>query len=107
MAKTPKKSSVQKKEPKTSSKSSSKPIRKEKFDTEAFVFNTPIKHIEEALERLEEQDNDDMAEPLTKDQIYWWGIWTLQLPDAKKRGLETVPTCAKENAVLKLPKIKK
>ena len=107
MAKTPRKSSkrspVDKKLPKTSCK----PSGKEKFDTEAFVFHTPIKHIEEALRRLEEQDNDVMAEPLTKDQIYWWVVWTLQLPDAKKRGLETVPTCAKENAVLKLPKIKK
>uniref|UniRef100_A0A1D8ER02 Uncharacterized protein n=2 Tax=Escherichia phage ESCO5 TaxID=1897495 RepID=A0A1D8ER02_9CAUD len=43
-----------------------------------------------------------MAEPLTADQIYWFGWWTLNLPDAKRRGLKTVPTCAKENGVLKI-----
>ena len=58
--------------------------------------------IEEALQRLEEQEADPMAEPLTADQLYWWGIWTIQMPDAKRRGMTSVPTCAKEAAVLGL-----
>lgn len=43
-----------------------------------------------------------MAEPLTADQIYWFGWWTLNLPEAKRRGMTSVPTCAKEAAVLGL-----
>lgn len=108
MAKTPKKQSAPKsatKKPRATTKPKAPAApRKEKFDTEAFVFETPIEEIEKALERLEAQEADDMAEPLTKDQIYWWCVWTMQLPDAKRRGLTTVPTCAKENAVLGLPK---
>lgn len=75
---------------------------KPKFDKEAFVFETPIEKIEEALKHLEEQDEDPMAQPLTADQTYWWGVWLLNLPEAKRRGLKTVPTCAVENAVLGL-----
>ncbi len=82
---------------------SSKPSQpKEKFDREAFVFQTPIEQIEAALEKLEMQDADPDAEPLTKDQIYWWCVWLNSLPDAKKRGMTHVPTCAVENAVLGL-----
>ncbi|WPK29351.1 DNA ligase [Escherichia phage vB_EcoM_EP57] len=40
--------------------------KKDKFDTEAFVFDTPIEKIEEALQRLEEQEADPMAEPLAE-----------------------------------------
>lgn len=98
MAKTPKKQSARKPATKRASPSAPKP----KFDTEAFVFDTPIEKIEEALQRLEEQEADPMAEPLTQDQLYWFGWWTLNLPDAKRRGLKTVPTCAKENGVLKI-----
>lgn len=90
---------------KTPSKSASTK-KKEKFDTSAFVFETPIELIEEALEKLEEQENDPLAEPLTKDQLYWWSHWCMMLPEAKRRGMKTVPTCAIENAVLKLSKPK-
>lgn len=107
MAKTPKKQSAKKPATKRKAPAKSQTAPKPKFDTEAFVFDTPIEEIEKALERLEAQEADDMAEPLTKDQIYWWGIWTMQLPEAKRRGLITVPTCAKENAVLALPRKKK
>ena len=94
MAKTPKKQSAPKR---------AAPVaKKEKFDTEAFVFETPLEKIEEALARLEEQEADPMAEPLTKDQLYWWVVWTIQMPDAKARGMTSVPTCAKEAAVLGL-----
>lgn len=98
MAKTPKKPSARKPATKRASLSASKP----KFDTEAFVFDTPIEKIEEALQRLEEQEADPMAEPLTQDQLYWWGWWELHMPDAKRRGMTTVPICAKESAVLGL-----
>ena len=106
MAKTPKKLSKPKnvtKKPKNEVLKVAKSVpKKDKFDTEAFVFDTPIEKIEEALQRLEEQEADPMAEPLTADQIYWFGWWTLNLPDAKRRGLKTVPTCAKENVILKI-----
>lgn len=108
MATTPKKSSktkaATKKAPKKNEvlKVAKSVPKKDKFDTEAFVFDTAIEKIEEALQRLEEQEADPMAEPLTADQLYWWGIWTIQMPDAKRRGMTSVPTCAKEAAVLGL-----
>lgn len=107
MATTPKKSSKTKaatKKPKKNEvlKVAKSVPKKDKFDTEAFVFDTAIEKIEEALQRLEEQEADPMAEPLTQDQLYWFGWWTLNLPEAKKRGMTSVPTCAKEAAVLGL-----
>lgn len=75
---------------------------KPKSPTDEFIYNTPLEKIEAALKRLEEQDADPMAEPLTKDQIYWWVVWENQLPEAKRRGLTQVPTCAIEGAVLGL-----
>lgn len=75
---------------------------KPKSPTDEFIYNTPLEKIEAALERLEDQEADPMAEPLTKQQIYWWVVWTNQLPDAKRRGLTHVPTCAIERAVLGL-----
>lgn len=106
MAKTPKKLSKPKnvtKKPKNEVLKVAKSVpKKDKFDTEAFVLDTPIEKIEEALQRLEEQEEDPMAEPLTADQIYWFGWWTLNLPEAKRRGMTSVPTCAKEAAVLGL-----
>lgn len=102
MAKTPKKQSARKPATKRTTPAKSQTAPKPKFDTEAFVFDTPIEKIEEALQRLEEQEADPMAEPLTQDQLYWWGWWTLHMPDAKRRGMTTVPICAKESAVLGL-----
>lgn len=102
MAKTPKKQSARKPATKRAAPAKSQTAPKPKFDTEAFVFDTPIEKIEEALERLEEQEADPMAEPLTQDQLYWWGWWTLHMPDAKRRGMTTVPICAKESAILGL-----
>lgn len=104
MAKTPKKQSAPKRATKPRAKSQTAP--KPKFDTEAFVFDTPLEEIEKAMQRLEEQEADPLAYPLSKDQIYWWGWWTMHMPDAKRRGMTSVPTCAKENAVLGLPKLK-
>lgn len=75
---------------------------KQKFDTSAFVFETEVSKIEEALQRFEEQDADPMAEPFTKDELYWFGWWTLNLPEVKKRNLLTVPICAVESNVLKI-----
>lgn len=100
MAKTQKKQSARK--PATKRAPKRETAQKPKFDTEAFIFDTPIEKIEEALQRLEEQEADPMAEPLTQDQLYWFGWWTLNLPDAKRRGMTTVPICAKESAVLGL-----
>lgn len=114
MAKSPIKKSSTKKSTKTSSakKSATKPKfdgknAKPKFDTSAFVFETPIEHIEEAIQRLEEQENDPMAEPLTNDQLYWWGWYELNLKEAKRRKLKTILTSARENAILGIPKKKR
>lgn len=109
MAKAPKKpaSKPKKKAPaKGASPRKSTPApKKEKFDTTAFVFNYPVEEIQKAISRLEEQDADPMAEPLTDDQLYWWAVWEMQLPEVKRRGMSHVPTCAVENAVLKLPRL--
>ena len=102
MAKTPKKQSAKKPATKRKAPAKSQTAPKPKFDTEAFVFEMPIEEIEKALQRLEEQEADPMAEPLSKNQIYWWGWWLLNLEEAKRRGLKSVLTCAKENAVLGL-----
>jgi len=89
----------------TPAKKGAKAPKKEKFNTSDFVFNYPIEEIQKAIVRLEQQDADPMAEPLTEGELYWWGIWELQMPDALRRGLTHIPTCAIENAVLKLPKL--
>jgi hypothetical protein len=102
VAKTPKKQSARKPATKRTAPAKSQTAPKPKFGTEAFVFDTPIEKIEEALQRLEEQEADPMAEPLTQDQLYWWIVWTTIMPDAKRRGMTTVPICAKESAVLGL-----
>ncbi|QXL90587.1 hypothetical protein [Salmonella phage NINP13076] len=66
-----------------------KPVR-EKFDTTAFVFNTKVEIIKEALQRLHDQEADPNAEPLTKDEIYWLGWWELNMPELERRGLTEV-----------------
>ena len=81
-----------------------KPVKREKFDTSAFVFPMKVEIIEEALQRLHDQDADPMAEPLSKDEIYWMGWWELNMPELKRRGLTEVMTCAQENAALGLYK---
>ncbi|WBF54115.1 transposase-like protein [Escherichia phage EC_OE_11] len=96
MAKTPKKRSVTKHASKDGAAKAAP--KKQKFDTEAFVFDTPIEKIEEALAKFEERD----ADPFTEDELYWFGWWVLNLPEAKKRGMKSVPICAKESAVLGL-----
>lgn len=103
MARAPKKQSATSKgssKPKAPAKSQTAP--KPKFDTEAFVFDTPIEKIEEAIKRLEEQAADPMAEWPTKDETYWWCWWLINMPEVKRRGMTTVPVCAKEAAVLGL-----
>lgn len=72
------------------------------FDKSAFVFPTLVETIKEALQRLNDQEADPLAEPLTKDEIYWMGWWELNMPEVERRGLTEVLTCAQENAVLKL-----
>lgn len=76
--------------------------QKPKFDMTSFVFETDVAKIEAAIQRFEEQDADPMAEPFTKDELYWFGWWLLNLPEVKKRNLLTIPVCAVESAVLKL-----
>lgn len=80
-----------------------KPV-KDAFDKTAFVFTTKVVDIEAALQRLKEQDEDPNAEPLTKDEVYWWGWWDLNMPELKRRNMTEVLTCAQENAALKLYK---
>ena len=86
-----------------------KPV-KDTFDKDAFVFNIDIATLEEALkERYAElEDLKEYAQPDSEqrkrinDLCYWIGIWELGLPEAKRRGMTTVPTSARENAILGL-----
>lgn len=103
MAKTPKKKTPPKKG--VTKKKATPVVKKEPFDKTAFVFNYPVEEIQKALSRLEAQDADPMAEPLTEDELYWWANWEMQMPEVTRRGMSHVPTCAVENAVLKLPRL--
>lgn len=86
-----------------------KPV-KNTFDKDAFVFNTDIALLEEILkERYAElEDLREYVQPDTdqrkriNDLCYWLGIWEIGLPEAKRRGMTTVPTSARENAILGL-----
>ena len=73
-----------------------------KIDTEAFAFQTDISLIEMAVERLVEQQEDPMAEPLTEGECYWLGRWLTDLPLYRAHNQKTCLTCAKERAILKL-----
>lgn len=91
---------------------------KQKFDTSAFVYATKVEILEEALGKCHEELKDllEYANPDSdqKRRIealkYWLGIWELNLPELKRRGMTEVLTCAQENAILGLynkPKGKK
>lgn len=85
-----------------------KPVRSDGFDTSAFVIITPIEELEQVLEdRLAELV--DLLEYLCPDHEqkkriktlqYWLGIWEMTLPDAKRRGMTSVPMSAVERATL-------
>ena len=85
-----------------------KPVRADGFDTSAFVIMTPIEELEQVLEdRLAELV--DLLEYLCPDYEqkkriktlqYWLGIWEMTLPDAKRRGMTSVPMSAIERATL-------
>lgn len=90
-----------------------KPIRKpvkSTFDKDAFVFNTSVVVLEAALKDRHEElaDLKEYAQPDSEqrkrinDLCYWLGIWEIGLPEAKRRGMTTVPTSARENAILGL-----
>lgn len=73
-----------------------------KFDTEAFVFETSLDDIQSSIDRLWQQEDDPLAEPLTKDEVYYLGWWTLNMPLFRKYNQKTALTSAKESAILKL-----
>ena len=79
---------------------------KEKFDTEAFVFDTDTGVVIEALDRLYAIDDDENEYPYTKDELYWLGYWCDKIPLIKERGIKTLPLCAKEAKVLGIYKNK-
>ena len=86
-----------------------KPV-KSTFDKDAFVFNTDIEVLEAALKDRHEElvDLKEYAQPDSdqrkriNDLCYWLGVWETALPEAKRRGMKTVPTSARENAILGL-----
>lgn len=88
-----------------------KPV-KQKFDTSAFVYTTKVEILEEALDKFHEELKDllEYASPDSdqKRRIeslkYWLGVWELNLPELKRRGMTEVLTCAQENAILGLYK---
>lgn len=78
------------------------------YDNTKFSFETPIEKLEECLaESLQELSNlasMQNIEPPDQDNIeklaYWIGFWDINLSEAKRRGMKTVPTCALENRIL-------
>lgn len=84
-----------------------KTIKKEKFDTSAFVFETDLSTLEEKLlacyaeleDLLEYQQPDSEQRKRIEELKYWLGIWERDLPEAKRRGLTKVPLCAIEGRV--------
>jgi len=91
-------------------KKSIKKPTKSTFDKDAFVFSTDVERLEQAIkERLEEledlreyQQPDADQRKRINDLCYWIGVWEIGLPEAKRRGMKTVPTSARENAILGL-----
>lgn len=82
----------------------------QKKDTTTFKFNTKLSDLKAALDSCHEELSDlcEYASPdatqkkRISDLTYWLGVWENAYPDAVRRGLEVVPTCAIENAVLNL-----
>lgn len=83
---------------------------KKPFDKTAFVFNTPIEKLKECLLTCEEElvrlltipKPDPWVQERIDDLTYWLGVWELQLPDAERRKMTTVPMSAIERVVLGL-----
>ena len=90
----------------TRKKPSPKRQTKEKFDTEAFVFETDTEVVVEALERLYAIDEDDHEYPYTNDELYWLAYWCDKIPIIKERNIKSLPLCAKEAKVLGIYKNK-
>lgn len=57
---------------------------------------------EELEDLLEYQQPNSEQKKRISDLTYWLGNWELYLPEAKRRGMISVPTSAKECAILGL-----
>lgn len=103
MAKTPKKQAVKKAAKKAQPKAASKAPEKRQFDSDALIFETALSDIENGLEMLIERFEgswEGRTEPWDGDADYILAWWTLNLPEAKRRGIKTVLASARERAIL-------
>ena len=75
---------------------------KPKFDTEAFVFQTPIEKIEAWVnQKLEELDDPDIDWP-SEDETYFLGRWLTDLPYYRANNIPFTLTSARESAIMSL-----
>ena len=75
---------------------------KPKFDTEAFVFQTPIEKIEARVnQKLEELDDPDIDWP-SEDETYFLGRWLTDLPYYRANNITYTLTSARESAIMNL-----
>lgn len=90
-------------------------MSKDAFDKTDFVFEVDLEVLIKTLkDRLVELDElTEIMYPTgtekkrINDLTYWIGIHQLIIPEAKRRGMTTIPCCALESAILELPRKKK
>lgn len=94
---------------KTAKKVNPKPD-KPKLKPDDFIFDTKLSDLETCLESamaelvdlLEYRVPSSEQKTRIKDLTYWLCAWENQLPEAKRRGMTSVPTCIIERSVLGL-----
>lgn len=94
---------------KTIAKVAQKAPVKSGFDSDALTFETPLAEIEKGLEGLSKRFEgswDGKTEPWDWDADYILAWWTLNLPEAKRRGVKTVFASARERGILGIYKRK-
>lgn len=87
---------------------------KPKLKPDEFIFDTKITDLESCLEACMEElidlqeyrVPDGVQKNRIKELTYWLCVWENQLPEAKRRGMTSVPTCIIERSVLGLHKNK-
>jgi len=75
---------------------------KKKFDTEAFVFKTPISKIEEWVQMMCDSLDDPEQEWPSYDEQVCLAYWLRDLPYYRANNIPYTLTSARENAILKI-----
>lgn len=84
-------------------RSAPKPPQKRDFDPDALIFETALSDIEKGLALLSERFEgawEGKTEPWDSHADYILAWWTLNLPEAKRRGVKTVLASARERRIL-------